>query len=191
MKTISISGNIGCGKSTVLNYCKTAFPGVSIVQEPVEEWQPYLNSFYLDAKTHSLPLQIKIREFYDRTFNKQTDNMIIERNSFESLNVFAKVLNNHGQLSDAELSLLSQQSVHKPDYVIYLKASPETCLHRLLQRNRENETNISTSYLREIGHEYDRLYLNSPVKSIFVVDAEESDTAVLMRVCHILEQIIN
>lgn len=190
MKTISISGNIGCGKSTVLEHCRTAFPGICMVQEPLEEWKLHLDAFYTDPTNNSFNLQMKICESYDRIFKHCGGSVVVERNSFESLNVFAKILHSHQQLSDDELSLLSKQSIHKPDYVIYLKTTPTTCLRRIEERDRGNETSkITLNYLNEINNAYDDLYANSPVNSVFVVDANESSTAVLVSVCAALETI--
>ena len=206
---ISISGNIGCGKSTVMTNLRSRWTRegsdhisdrtTKFIEEPVDEWKPYLDAFYSDPSKYALPLQLQILKSYNDMWEDSggditldaADATVIERSPFESLNVFAKVLHADNQLTDDEYSvLLNEKNVWKPDYVIYLRSSPETCFERVSRRNRSTEkSGISLDYLRKIHKEYDGLYNNSPVSSVTVVNAEADVDKVLLDIQDALSQI--
>ena len=60
MSLITIDGNIGCGKTSVLNYLHK-FYKYPVDLEPVEEWQPYLDKMYQN-KENTFNFQIRISE---------------------------------------------------------------------------------------------------------------------------------
>lgn len=47
--SVSVEGNIGCGKSTFLNYCKIK-PGMAVYLEPIKQWRN-VNGLNLLVKT--------------------------------------------------------------------------------------------------------------------------------------------
>ena len=172
MKTISITGNIGCGKSAILNDLRTLFD-LQIVEEPVEEWRPFLEAFYTDPSKYSFQLQQEILQTYKHIAKSQYTDMIVERNPFESVNVFAKVLFEDQHLNLEEYESLMKEPVWKPDRTVYLRSSPEVCIQRIQKRNRSNEVSgIDLQYLSKIHREYERLYLSSP--NVSIVDANEN-----------------
>lgn len=57
----TIEGNIGCGKSTILEILETHFPSIKFLEEPVEEWRNVgntgnniLHSYYQDTSRWGL-----------------------------------------------------------------------------------------------------------------------------------------
>ena len=58
-----VEGNIGAGKSTFLSLLKNRLPGLTIVQEPVNNWASQrqgtslLENFYLDPKRWAFTLE--------------------------------------------------------------------------------------------------------------------------------------
>lgn len=191
---VSISGNIGCGKSTVLNHFRTQCYDTRFIEEPVDEWKPYLDAFYANPAKYALPLQLEILKSYNRILQESDEKacpIVVERSPFESLNVFAKVLHADKELSEDEYTILLNEPVWKPNYVVYLRSSPETCFERVGRRNRSTEkSGISLDYLRKIHEAYDTLYANAPVASVFVVDAEANETEIQHEVKAILDKII-
>ena len=49
-KIFSIEGNIGAGKTTIINHLKQLFPDVYLVEEPVSEWQNINGENILEKK---------------------------------------------------------------------------------------------------------------------------------------------
>ena len=186
MKTISITGNIGCGKSVILNDLRS-LSDVQIVEEPVEEWRPFLEAFYTDPSKYSFQLQQEILQTYKHIAKSQYTDMIVERNPFESVNVFAKVLFEDQNLTLEEYESLKKESVWKPDRIVYLRSSPEICLERSQKRNRSNEVSgIDLRYIQKIHREYERLYSSSP--NVSIVDANEDFDTVRANVRTIIKK---
>lgn len=50
---LSISGLIGCGKTTVIDLLKSRRPDLNFFPEKVQEWR-FLKPFYADKKKYSL-----------------------------------------------------------------------------------------------------------------------------------------
>lgn len=66
MAYISVEGNIGTGKSTMLRLLSNMFPNIVLVQEPVDKWMAFrdssgeniLNKFYRDQEKWSYAFQV-------------------------------------------------------------------------------------------------------------------------------------
>jgi deoxycitidine kinase/deoxyguanosine kinase len=69
MTLISIEGNIGAGKSTLIETLKTRFPNVVFVDEPVDVWSTVtdkdgttiLEKYYADQKRYAFAFQMMVR----------------------------------------------------------------------------------------------------------------------------------
>jgi deoxyadenosine/deoxycytidine kinase len=69
MTLISIEGNIGAGKSTLIETLKTKFSNVVFVDEPVDEWSTVtdkdgttvLEKYYADQKRYAFAFQMMVR----------------------------------------------------------------------------------------------------------------------------------
>lgn len=102
--TILIEGNIGVGKSTLLNYFKQ-FDQIEIVQEPVEKWQNLngsnlLDLMYKDSQTWGFPFQMFALLLMLQNHNLQTVKKvkIMERSLFSAHNCFNQVLKEQNNL---------------------------------------------------------------------------------------------
>jgi len=181
MTIITITGNIACGKSTILSKLKKENPSFLVKKEPLEEWKPYLDAFYNDPQRNSLNLQLKVLSSFDTiktNFVESGKNiLIVERSPFDSLNVFAKTLVKEKNMTMSEFETLDalHETTWKPDFVVYLRSTPSVCMQRLQSRSRDNEQTIELQYLSQIHSEYDNAYYNCPVSSVIVVDADEDE----------------
>jgi deoxyadenosine/deoxycytidine kinase len=194
---ITISGNIGCGKTSVLTNLQLQFPALSIQTEPVNEWETWLSKFYSNQKQYALGLQVKILSTYHQLAVKHTDDPVIyERSPLDSVEVFAKILTRNRVVTDMEFDLLSElfeTCGWTPDVYIYLKADPATCMTRIRSRNRSSETTVSEEYIAELHDEYNRFFQtleDSSTVSTYEVDANESQKTVLDRVSRIIQKIL-
>jgi len=172
---ISVEGNIGSGKSTILKCLKNirSNNGLEIifVQEPVSEWDKIkdkngvtiLSKFYENQEKYSFAFQmmayISRLSILKDTIKKHPDAIIItERCLNTDRYVFAKMLYDNGKLEDVEYQIYLNWFDHFSDMqniqkVIYLKTSPETCFYRVNKRHRDGESNIPLEYLQSC-HEY-------------------------------------
>lgn len=181
MKLITVEGNIGVGKTTFLKQLE-GVPNIKVMYEPVDDWLKFkgddgislFEMFYNDRKRYSFTFQmmalqtrfenlVKICNEYKNNDNTENIVVVCERSIFTDYNVFAKTTNAQGDMSDVELQVYKQCHQFMTslcdisiDKYIYLKASPEVCLERIKQRNREGEENITIDYLRRLDECHDK-----------------------------------
>lgn len=182
-KIISIMGNIGSGKTTVVNRLNDL--GVYTFEEPLDEWKDWLDLFYGNPTRYGFSFQMKILYDYNVIKNqinsKNIDKCVIERSPFESKNIFAKALYKTGDMDEHEYHLFTkyfEEYSWKPDIIIYLKVSPERCLERIKLRNRECESEIELSYLDSLNDNYEEL-ISNPEHNIHIIDADRSIDEIL------------
>jgi deoxyadenosine/deoxycytidine kinase len=165
---VSIEGNIGSGKSTIINYLKNYQKNNSnivFVDEPVSEWlnikidnKNALELFYENQKENSFWFQIlayitRLRNLLEVIENNQNKIIICERSIYTDKYVFAKMLYESGFIKEIEWKTYSYwfdtfKSKTSLDLIIYVNTEPTECYNRIIKRNRQEEINkISKEYL--------------------------------------------
>jgi len=178
MPIITIDGNIGAGKSTILNYLHTNY-NIYVDLEPIEKWKPFLDNMYNNKKNY---FNFQVRVWLDRSWIQEKEgnnNIIMERSPLFIQNTFNKYMYENNLISQQENNIITElyentNNIWKSTYFIYIRSSPEKCLERILKRGRENEQEISIEYLRNIHKLHEETY-NKAVKkglNIIVIDIE-------------------
>jgi deoxyguanosine kinase len=179
MLIISIEGNIGSGKSTLINKLKKEFTSVGMtpviyIDEPVKIWNTIMDNngdniikkYYEDQKKYAFQFQMmayitRITELR-KAMEKYNGNCIIitERSIETDKEVFAKMLYEKKILDNISYTIylkwfeeLSRDL--KVNELIYLKTDPETALKRVIKRNRPGET-IPIDYLNDCHERHER-----------------------------------
>ncbi len=160
-KYIVVAGNIGVGKSTLVQLlCQRM--SWDPFYEPVTE-NPYLGDFYQDMSTWSFHSQVFFlahRMQIQQAIIRHPGHVIQDRSIYEDAEIFALNLYLQGYLSqrDYETYRALYQAINDflppPDLVIYLRASVPTLLHRISQRSRDYEKTISPDYLQRLNELY-------------------------------------
>jgi deoxyadenosine/deoxycytidine kinase len=178
MVIYTIDGNIGCGKTTILNYLHK-HKNIQIDLEPVDKWKPFLDNIYLN-KTGYFNMQIKV--WLDRAWiqDKETNSIIfMERSPYFIRNTFNKndYINNH--INEDEYNVINEMyhktdKIWKSNFYIYLRSSPKKCLERIKLRARDNEMNIDEDYLISIHNLHEEAYLQllQTNKNVILIDIE-------------------
>jgi deoxyadenosine/deoxycytidine kinase len=188
---VSIEGNIGSGKSTILRVLKEYFnenKKIIFLQEPVDEWEKIkdknnvtiLTKFYDNQEKYSFAFQmmayISRLSLLKRTIEKNPDAIIItERCLNTDRYVFAKMLYDTGKLEDIEYQIYLNWFEHfldiqKIQKVVYLKTEPDICYFRISKRNRTGESNISIDYLKQC-HQYHEDMINCLTDKKLVINS--------------------
>ncbi|MEZ4590692.1 MAG: deoxynucleoside kinase [Chloroflexota bacterium] len=159
---ITIAGNIGVGKSTLVQLLAKR-TGWEPVYEAVAE-NPYLADFYEDMTRWSFNSQVFFlsRRLQQHHTLLQRQNAIIQdRSVYEDAEIFAQNLYRQGHMSDRDwacyfdLYQTLATVLTPPHLVIYLKASVPTLQQRIAHRGRDYEQNIAQSYLAQLNDLYD------------------------------------
>jgi deoxyadenosine/deoxycytidine kinase len=70
---------------------------------------------------------------------------------------------------------LLSETVPKPDLVIYLQGSLETCMKRIKKRSRSIEKAIAPEYLNQLIEAYNYYFYHYEETPLLVVDCNEID----------------
>lgn len=204
---ISVAGTVGIGKSTLtkklaekLNF-KTSFE--------VVDSNPYLGKYYDDFERWGFHLQIF---FLAERFKEQKrifeygGGFIQDRTIYEDLEIFAKMNNEKGTMSDEDYqtyqelfeAMVLSPFFDKPDLVIYLEGSLERILDRLKIRGREMELSTDIQYWEELFERYEYWishFNHTPLLRLNIdeydVDDEETVDEIVKKIDKILGMKLN
>ncbi|MDP3990415.1 MAG: deoxynucleoside kinase [archaeon] len=192
---IGICGNIGVGKSTLVEQASTkplsdflldtlpARTNQSKIHVFPEEFNPeVLKAFYKDPVRYALMAQI---EFFNgrverQKLIKEAQGIILEdRTLAEDYHIFGKAQIISGNMNEAEFlayqrnyRLLAGETSH-PDLIVYLKSSVDTTLDRIAKRGREEEKSIPREYLDVLNGLYEEFVKDHVECPVLVIDANE------------------
>ena len=177
MPIITIDGNIGCCKTSILNYFHKNYK-TAIDIEPIESWTEYLKSMY-DSNNSTYNFQIKV--WIDRCWIQEKSNVIVlmERSPYFIKNVFVEKAFEDKTINQEEYNNIRQlhkttDELWQPNAYIYLRSDPEMCYNRIKKRGRESEKNIKLEYIKRIHELHEEKYKEAieSNKNIIVIDAE-------------------
>ncbi len=188
---ISIEGDIGAGKSTLIQYLKERNPTWNFIDEPVGTWtslktdegENLLELFYKDQKRYSYTFQncallsraMNIQQTIE-TWQKNCQvkpelcvhNVFITERCLETdYFVFAKMLYNDGKMNTMEWDLYKMWYTYvkglstPPTGIIYVATPPEICAERINVRGRKGEEEIPLEYLKNLDI-YQKGWLYNP-----------------------------
>jgi deoxyadenosine/deoxycytidine kinase len=159
---IAIAGNIGAGKSTLVDFLTRTY-GIQPFFEPNDD-NPYLADFYRDMNAwafHSQVFFLSHKFRIHQELDKTPGVVVQDRTIYEDAEIFATALFRSGKMSARDWKTYSElyqnilSSLRPPDLMIYLSCSMKTLNKRIKQRGREMEQNIPQSYLRGLHDLYE------------------------------------
>jgi len=181
-KFIAVAGNIGVGKSTLVEKICQHMDWEPFY-EPVTE-NPYLSDFYANMNVWSFHSQIFFLTHRLRIHQELTHyngSVIQDRSIYEDAEIFARNLFLQGKMSQRDyqtyysLYQTLAEFLPPPDLVIYLRASEKTLLTRIHIRNRDYEKTITPDYLIQLNNLYNRWIENFTFCPVLSVPADDLD----------------
>ncbi|MGE5264442.1 MAG: deoxynucleoside kinase [Acidobacteriota bacterium] len=178
-KFIAIAGNIGVGKSTLVNMMCERLGWEPFFEGVVDN--PYLADFYADMERWSFHSQIFFLARRLRDLRHLMDfpkTVVQDRSVYEDAEIFAKNLYRQGFIHDRdwktyrELYEVLTELLPPPDLVLYLKASVPTLLQRIELRGRDFEKKIAPDYLAQLNLLYEEWIRNFNLCPVLVVPAD-------------------
>ena len=187
VKIISIEGNIGSGKSTIIERLKNDNHKYTFLPEPVDTWTTItdgngvniIEKYYSDQKRYAFSFQMMAyitRLSQLRNAAKHGGVIITERCLFTDRYIFAKMLYDTGKIEDIEYSIYLRWFDEFLDEctisgLIYIKTDPVVCSERIAQRNRKGE-DIPLSYLEDCNR-YHEEWVNNTTLPILILNGNE------------------
>ena len=176
---IAIEGPIGVGKTALARRLADSL-SATLVLEEVEE-NPFLERFYRDGRSAALPAQMfflfaRARQIQDLRQSdlfssvQISDYLFTRDRLFAELNLDPEELKLYDQIAD---SLAVEAPV--PDLVIYLQASVDSLLRRLVRRNSSYDRYVERAYLEKLTEAYARFFHAYDDGPLLIVNASQID----------------
>lgn len=181
-KFVAIAGNIGVGKSTLVELLSAKL-GWEPFYEPVAE-NPYLADFYTDMAAWSFHSQVFFLTHRLRAHHQlaqRSTSVIQDRSVYEDAEIFAQNLFLQGLIQPRDYRTYRElyqtviEFLPPPDLVIYLRASVTTLSQRIARRGRDYERSIQTDYLSSLNNLYEKWIAGFTLCPVLTVPADALD----------------
>lgn len=161
LSKISIEGNIGSGKSSVISrLCQDI--RIPVFLEPVDEWKEWLTLFYKNPGRWGMSFNINVL----LSFNKWKNNdffAVYERSPISNRYIFSQLQYDEGRMNILEKKMFEQlydQLAWTPDIIIYIRTDPIVSMERMKTRARQCENEVPLEYLTAIHNKYENIFYN-------------------------------
>lgn len=181
-KSIAIAGNIGAGKSTLVDFLSRSY-GIAPFYEPNED-NPYLPDFYKDMRRwafHSQLYFLSNKFRLHQEIDKQQGVVVLDRTIFEDAEIFATALRDMRRMDKRDwetywgLYKSILKAIKPPDLMIYLRCSMRTLRKRIRLRDRKMERDVPLSYLRRLDRLYEDWVESYTMSEILVLETDKLD----------------
>jgi len=175
---IGVEGPIGVGKTSLVDLLGSKLNAIKVFENTEN---PFLKDFYLDREGAAFQTQL----FFLLSRYRQQQ-QLLQQDLFSRFTLcdylFAKdKIFAYVNLSDSELLIYQklyavlEENIPKPDLVIYLQATTEVLMKRILKRKRHLELNISEEYVDEINKAFNYFFFHYTTTPLLVVNTSEID----------------
>jgi len=197
MKIFSVEGNIGSGKSTLVEFVKESRHNFVYLPEPVSLWNEFkdssgvtiLEKYYQNPMKYAFSFQMmayitRLTLLKNTIKSSRPDSIIItERSIYTDREIFAKMLYDSKHIEEIEYSIylrwFNELSDIKLDGIIYFETSPEICLKRIEKRNRKGEESIPLNYLKDC-HDYHEEWIKRTDVPVLYLDGHPEQSEILI-----------
>jgi deoxyadenosine/deoxycytidine kinase len=181
---VTIAGNIGVGKSTLVAILAEEF-GWQPYPELVAG-HPYLDDYYADRERWGFHSQIWfLTQRYEQALEIADTPISVcqDRSIYEDYEVFVKGLLEQGIFSHRDFRTYRQlfnaltHSISPPTLLVYLQASVPTLLQRINSRDRPAERGIPAAYLAQLNRRYDEWLRRFELCPVLTIETDALDFA--------------
>ena len=181
-RSIAIAGNMGAGKSTLVDFLARTY-GVVPFYEPNDE-NPYLADFYRDMKGWAFQSQLyflanKFR--LHQELDRQPGVVALDRTIFEDAEIFATALHQMRKISRRDWQTYQRfysailEAIRPPDLMIYLRCSMRTLRQRIRLRGRTMERDVPHAYLKRLDRLYEQWIATYDMSDVLVLETDQLD----------------
>lgn len=175
-KYIAIAGNMGAGKSSLVEFLCHHFSVEPFFER--NDYNPFLPLFYGDMKRwafHSQMFFLTQKFRIHQELDKHPGAVVQDRSIYEDAEIFAYNLYRQKSMGKEEyrtyrdLYEVILEMINPPDLLIYLRCSLGTAKKRIIKRGRSIEKSVPDDYIKRLDRYYKRWlsrYDKSPVIEI-------------------------
>ncbi len=178
---VTIAGNVGSGKSTVIRYAASQ-PGWQGILEEQEEFLRHAFEV-APSKFHSQVLFAARRiEQYDEI--KKSNIILIERSIDEDKHVFWNYYFQDGKLTEADLQSLYyiytviKRKIVEPELTIFLKSPVNILRERIRERGRLFEADLDLEELDKLEQDFLNDEIMKDAAKIVIIDSNRNPQVV-------------
>jgi len=181
-KTIAIAGNIGSGKSSLVEFLTRTY-GIEPFYEPNDE-NPYLPDFYQDMKRwafHSQLYFLSNKFRMHQQLARVSGVVVLDRTIYEDAEIFATALHRMRKFTGRDWDTYWNfyqtilEAIRPPDLMIYLRCSMRTLRKRIRLRGRTMEKDIPLSYLKRLEKLYDQWLTTYQFSEVLILETDKLD----------------
>ncbi|CAG9865265.1 unnamed protein product [Phyllotreta striolata] len=191
---VSVEGNIGAGKSTLIKYFQQT-PGIDTYLEPLEWWRNVNGHNLLDLMYSDIYQWLNVFQNYvqytrlviqtSKPSSPSTTVQMFERSIQNNRFCFMEQAYRDGFLHGADYAVLDQwyrwiraNEDIALDLIVYLRSSPETVYERVKARQRPEEKSVSLDYLKGLHESHERWLMSDDERfntiPVLVLDADKT-----------------
>ena len=185
-RIIAVAGNMGAGKSSLVEWLRQRF-GMVPFFEPNDE-NPYLVDFYADMRRWAMGSQLfflvrrfQIHRAIDRRAAEDSRPIVQDRTLYEDAEVFAAHLHRAGYMDERDWATYQslyqalREEIRPPHLMIYLRCPLKTLVKRIRQRGRDFERKIPRAYLASLEELYEEWFARYELSPRLVVETDRLD----------------
>lgn len=181
-KTIAIAGNIGTGKSSLVEFLTRTYDIQPFYES--NDKNPYLPDFYKDMKRwafHSQLYFLSSKFRMHQQLDRSTGVVVLDRTIYEDAEIFATALHQMRKFTSRDWDTYRNfyetilGAIQPPDLMIYLRCSMRTLRQRIKLRGRKMEQNIPPSYLKRLDGLYESWLERYQLSEVLVLETDQLD----------------
>ncbi|XP_050311528.1 deoxynucleoside kinase-like [Anthonomus grandis grandis] len=191
---VSIEGNIGAGKSTLIRYFQ-GMEGIETYAEPIDWWRNVDGHNLLELLYTDIHQWLKVFQSYVQ-FTRLSIQTTPPKNSSTTVQMFERSVQNNrfcfmeqayanGYLHSADYAVLDQwyrwirANVDiSLDLIVYLRSSPDVVYERVKKRARPEEAGLSLEYLKQLHDSHEQWLMTDDDRfntiPVLVLDADKT-----------------
>ena len=186
---VAIEGVIGVGKTTLARLLQKAFEAEVLLE--VFEENPFLSDFYSDRERYAFQTQIffllsryhqqrrTVHELLTTGKNLFADYTFAKDALFARINLKGDELDMYYKVHEA-----LAEKIQKPDLLVYLRASTDTLMQRIAQRDRPYERQMERTYIHELNLAYED-YFSKPIDHTPVLTIDTNNLNIIQNPEHL------
>lgn len=179
---IAFEGNIGAGKTTLVNQLADRWSAKKFLEQFQDN--PFLPSFYENPEKYAFPLEMSFLAERYQQLNREvhqtelfSERILADYAPYKSL-IFAGHTLDHAEFGVyKKMHQLLFSQVPYPDIVVYIHLSVDRLLKNIAKRGRPYEQNIESEYLLKVEKGYFDFFRSRPDLVTLVIEPKGDDYA--------------